>query len=106
LNTILEKSKLGEAGFVKHNIFSSPALVEKICSNDILSPICDNSDLDDVPMPVTYVSDHDWEKHSTFDIEIFLVLILRLIIVVPLVLSMFLLMMICLMNMLCEIAVL
>jgi hypothetical protein len=29
----------------------------------------DNSDLDDVPMPVTYVSDHDWEKHSTFDIE-------------------------------------
>jgi hypothetical protein len=29
----------------------------------------DNSDWDDVPMPVTYVSDHDWEKHSTFDIE-------------------------------------
>jgi hypothetical protein len=57
-------------------------------------------------MPVTYVSDHDWEKHSTFDIEIFLVPILRLIIVVPLVLSMFLLMMICLMSMLCEIAVL
>jgi hypothetical protein len=20
-------------------------------------------------MPITYVSDHDWEKHSTFDIE-------------------------------------
>jgi hypothetical protein len=29
----------------------------------------DNSDFDDVHMPVTYVSDHDWEKHSTFDIE-------------------------------------
>jgi hypothetical protein len=29
----------------------------------------DNSDLDDVLMSVTYVSDHDWEKHSTFDIE-------------------------------------
>jgi hypothetical protein len=29
----------------------------------------DNSDWDDVPMPITYVSDHDWEKHSTFDIE-------------------------------------
>jgi hypothetical protein len=29
----------------------------------------DNSDWDDVPMPVTYVSDHDWKKHSTFDIE-------------------------------------
>jgi hypothetical protein len=47
LNTVIanaiEKSKLGEAGFVKHNIFSSPALVEKIRSDDILSPICDNS---------------------------------------------------------------
>jgi hypothetical protein len=38
----IEKSKLGEAGFDKHDIFSSPALVEKICSDDILSPICDN----------------------------------------------------------------
>jgi hypothetical protein len=47
LNTIIanaiEKSKLGEAGFDKHDIFSSPTLVEKICSDDILSPICDNS---------------------------------------------------------------
>jgi hypothetical protein len=47
LNTIIanaiEKSKLGEAGFDKHDIFSSPALVEKICSDDILSPISDNS---------------------------------------------------------------
>jgi hypothetical protein len=29
----------------------------------------DNSDWDDVPMLVTYVSDHDWDKNSTFDIE-------------------------------------
>jgi hypothetical protein len=29
----------------------------------------DKSELDDVPMPVTYSSDHDWEKHSTFDIK-------------------------------------
>jgi hypothetical protein len=29
----------------------------------------DESKLDDVPMPVTYSSDHDWEKHSTFDID-------------------------------------
>jgi hypothetical protein len=29
----------------------------------------DESELDDVPMPVTYSSDHDWEKHSTFDIK-------------------------------------
>jgi hypothetical protein len=47
LNTVIanaiEKSKLGEAGFNKHDIFSSPALVEKICSDDILSLICDNS---------------------------------------------------------------
>jgi hypothetical protein len=42
LNTVIanviEKSKLGEAGFDKHDIFSSPALVEKIHSDDILSP--------------------------------------------------------------------
>jgi hypothetical protein len=47
LNTVIanaiEKSKLGEARFVKHDIFSSPALVEKIRSDDILSPICDDS---------------------------------------------------------------
>jgi hypothetical protein len=47
LNTVvanaIERSKLREAGFVKHDIFSSPALVKKICSDDILSPICDES---------------------------------------------------------------
>jgi hypothetical protein len=47
LNTVIanatERSKLGEAGFAKHDIFSSPALVEKVCSEDILSPICDDS---------------------------------------------------------------
>jgi hypothetical protein len=31
----MEKYKLGEAGFVKHDIFCSPALVEKVCSDDI-----------------------------------------------------------------------
>jgi hypothetical protein len=29
----------------------------------------DESELDDVSMLVTYSSDHDWEKHTTFDIE-------------------------------------
>ena len=29
----------------------------------------DESELDDEPMPVAYNSDHDWEKHTTFDIE-------------------------------------
>jgi hypothetical protein len=47
LNTVIanaiEKSKLGEAGFDEHDIFSSPALVEKICSDDTLSLICGNS---------------------------------------------------------------
>jgi hypothetical protein len=47
LNTVIantiERSKLGEAGFNKHDISSFPALVEKVCSEDILSPICDNS---------------------------------------------------------------
>jgi hypothetical protein len=39
----MEKSKLGEAGSVMHDIFSSPALVEKVCSDNILSPICNVS---------------------------------------------------------------
>jgi hypothetical protein len=47
LNTVIanaiEKSKLGEAGFDEHDIFSPPTLDEKICSDDTLSPICDNS---------------------------------------------------------------
>jgi hypothetical protein len=47
LNTVIanaiERSKLGEAAFVKHDILSSPALVEKIRFDDILSPICDSS---------------------------------------------------------------
>ena len=45
LNTIItnirEKSKNGEGSF--YDLFSSPDLEEKICSDDILSPICDNS---------------------------------------------------------------
>jgi hypothetical protein len=47
----MEKSKLGEAGFVKHDISSSPALVEKVCSDDILSPICDVSNDACAPHP-------------------------------------------------------
>jgi hypothetical protein len=39
----IEKSKLGEAGFDEHDIFSFPALEERIRSDDTLSPICDNS---------------------------------------------------------------
>jgi hypothetical protein len=44
---------------------------ETVSSPKHIAPIIvfDESELDDVPMPVTYSSDHDWEKHSTFDIE-------------------------------------
>jgi hypothetical protein len=59
LNTVIanaiEKSKLWEASFDKHDIFSFPALVEKSRSDDILSPICDNSyDVCD-PHPFKYL---------------------------------------------------
>jgi hypothetical protein len=44
---------------------------ETISSPKHIAPIIvfDESELDDVPMLVTYSSDHDWEKHSTFDNE-------------------------------------
>jgi hypothetical protein len=52
LNTVIanaiEKSKLGKAGFVKHDIFSSPALEEKVYCDDILSPIYDVPSYDDM----------------------------------------------------------
>ena len=52
LNTViansLERSKLGEAGFNKYDIFSSPALVEKVSSDDILSPLYDVPSYDDM----------------------------------------------------------
>jgi hypothetical protein len=51
LNTIttnaMEKSKLGEDSF--YDLFSSSALEEKICSDDTLCPICDNSNACDPP---------------------------------------------------------
>jgi hypothetical protein len=44
---------------------------ETISSPKHVAPIIvfDESELDDVLMPYTYISDHDWEKHSTFYIE-------------------------------------
>jgi hypothetical protein len=44
---------------------------ETVSSPKNVAPIIvfDESKLNDVPMPITYSSDHDWEKHSTFDIE-------------------------------------
>src|SRR4051812_74378 len=40
---VMKKSKRGEASFYENDIFSSSALVEKVCSDNTLSPICDNS---------------------------------------------------------------
>src|SRR3954454_11370017 len=59
LNTIcgnrVEKSKLGEASF--YDLFNTLALVEKICSDDIISPICDNykdaCDISNKPTEIT-----------------------------------------------------
>jgi hypothetical protein len=45
---------------------------ETVSSLKHVGPIivfADESELDDGPMPVTYSSDHDWETHTTFDIE-------------------------------------
>jgi hypothetical protein len=44
---------------------------EMVSSPKHVAPIIvfDEPELDDVPMPVTYSNDHDWEKHTTFDIE-------------------------------------
>src|SRR4051812_7740607 len=44
---------------------------EKVSSPRYVSPkaVAYDSELDDEPMPITYISDHDWEKHTTFDIE-------------------------------------
>jgi hypothetical protein len=87
----------------------SKRIEETISSPKHVAPIIvfDESELDDIPMPVTYSSDHEWEKHTTFDIKNLLIPIFRLIIFVPLFLSMFLPMMICLhMNTLWKIAIL
>jgi hypothetical protein len=77
----------------REEIVSSPKHVAPIIV------FADESELDDDPIPVTYSSDHDWEKHTTFDIENLLGTnseMMILIIVVLLVLSMFLPMMTCL----------
>jgi hypothetical protein len=39
----MDKSKLGKARLYKNNLFCSSALEAIFCSNNALSPICDNS---------------------------------------------------------------
>ena len=47
---------------------SSPKLVAPV-TIDTYNSEFDDSELDDEPMPVIYISDHDWDKHTSFDIE-------------------------------------
>src|SRR5215213_2090801 len=48
----MKKSKLGEASLHKNNLFCSSALEEIFCSDDALSPICNNSnDASDILNP-------------------------------------------------------
>ena len=50
----MEKPKLGEASFHEKDIFGFPALKEKNCFDNTLSPICDNSnDTCDILNPLT-----------------------------------------------------
>jgi hypothetical protein len=55
-----KKKKKKKRSKRREKMVSSPKHVAPIIDYD-------DSKLDDVLMPVTYVSDHDWEKHSTFD---------------------------------------
>jgi hypothetical protein len=60
LNTVIasaiEKSKLGEAGFVKHDIFSSPTFEEKISYDYNMPPIFDDyGDENNYSAPTTIV---------------------------------------------------
>src|SRR3954447_19570395 len=50
---VMKKSKLGEASFYENDLFSSSALVEKICSDNTLFPICDkSSDTESIPFVI------------------------------------------------------
>ena len=50
----MEKFKLGEAGFDKHDLFSPTSLEEKICFDDTIPPIYDDyNDVYDILSPPT-----------------------------------------------------
>ena len=59
LNTIIanavEKSKLGEAGFDEHDIFSPPSFEEEIYFDDTLSPVYDDYNDSGILVPPTIV---------------------------------------------------
>jgi hypothetical protein len=66
-----EESKKSKKKKKKKKKKKSKRREETVSSLKHVAPIIDydDSELDDVLMLVTYVSDHDWEKQSSFDIE-------------------------------------
>jgi hypothetical protein len=74
LNTIIanamEKSKLGEAGFDEHDIFSPPSMEEKIYFDDTMPPIYDDyNDEYDIFSPPTIEekTNYDYNMPHIFD---------------------------------------
>src|SRR3954452_13885935 len=66
----MEKSKLGEAGFDEHDIFSPPSTEEKIYFDDTMPPIYDDYNDDYVIfIPPTIVEEinYDYNMHLIFD---------------------------------------
>jgi hypothetical protein len=75
LNTIvanaMENSKLGEAGFDEHDLFSPPSIEEKIFFDDTLPPIYDDYNDIGLLVPPTMESefDYDYNMPPIFDDE-------------------------------------
>src|SRR5215203_2324965 len=73
LNTIvanaMENSKLGEAGFDEHDIFSPPSIEEKIFLDDTLPPIYDDYNDSGLLVPPTMESKfyYDYTMPPTLD---------------------------------------
>lgn len=75
LNTIvandMENSKLGEAGFDEHDIFSPPSIEEKIYFDDTLPPIYDDYNDSSLLLPPVMEDefDYDYNMPPIFDDE-------------------------------------
>src|SRR5215217_3537052 len=75
LNTIvanaMENSKLGEAGFDEHDIFSPPSIEEKIYFDDTLPPIYDDYNDSSLLLPPVMEEkfDYDYNMPPIFDDE-------------------------------------
>src|SRR4051794_1980007 len=66
----IEKSKLGEAGFDEHNIFSPPSMEEKIYFDDTMPPIYDDYNDDCVifsPPTIEEEINYDYNMPPIFD---------------------------------------